>query len=93
MIPKDFVIGAEVQDDLQRLESKIDKLAEAVHRLVLVEDRQIRTNARIDKLETDMGKSFDMLRTVEKRVDTHANYGRASAAIFTAALTIIGYFK
>lgn len=92
-IPNGFVIGAEVQEDINRLESKIDKLAEAVHRLVLVEDRQIRTNARLDKIETDLVQAFNMTRAIEKRVDTHASYGKSAAAIFTAALSVLGIFK
>lgn len=79
--------------DIDRLESKIDKLAEAVHRLVLVEDRQLRTNSRLDQVEDDLGKAFETIRTVEKRVDTHSNYGRAASVIFTAALGIMGFFK
>lgn len=79
--------------DIDRLESKIDKLAEAVHRLVLVEDRQMRTNSRLDKLEADLSKAFEMTRELEKRVATHANYGKSAAAVFTAALGVLGIFK
>lgn len=55
------------------LENKIDKLAEAVMKLVLIDERQITQGTRLGKLEEELGKlRLEMLhleRTVNKWVN------------------------
>ena len=41
-------------DDFKRLESKVDKLTDAVTRLILIEERQSSQGERIGKVETQI---------------------------------------
>lgn len=52
-------------EDFRRLESKVDKLTDAVMRLVLIEERQSTQGERIGKVETKMA----VLETNQTKTD------------------------
>lgn len=90
VIPKDFVIGTEMQqEDIHRLESKIDKLAEAVNRLVVVEDRQLRLNESIIKFNTDLDKAYELIRLADAKIERLISYGRAASWVVGTAFTFL----
>ena len=52
-------------EDFKRLESKVDKLTDAVMRLVLIEERQSTQGERIGKIETHVAS----LQTAHNKTD------------------------
>ena len=52
-------------EDFKRLESKVDKLTDAVMRLVLIEERQSTQGERIGKVETQVAS----LQTAHNKTD------------------------
>jgi hypothetical protein len=52
-------------EDFKRLESKVDKLTDAVMRLVLIEERQSTQGERIGKVETKMA----VMETAHTKLD------------------------
>lgn len=85
------------QDDVHRLEIKIDKLADAVNRLVVVEDRQLRLNESLIKFNVDLDKSYEMIRATDAKVERLISYGRAASWVIATAFTfltgVVVFFK
>lgn len=79
----------DTKEDINRLEAKIDKLAEAINRLVLVEDRQIRINSRIDKLDEDVSAAFSVIRETDAKVERLVSYGKAASWLAATAFTFL----
>jgi len=63
------------EEHLHRLESKVDKLTDAVMRLVLIEERQVTQGERIDAVETQLSAHRGSLLELERRVDKWINRG------------------
>ena len=77
------------QDDFRRLENKVDKLTDAIQRLILIEERQSSQGERIGKCETKIAVHETMLGKTEKKVDQWVNRGIGvwvSAAILFSIL-------
>lgn len=78
-------------DDFRRLEGKVDKLAEAVTKLVLVEERQANQGERIGKVEQQMAS----LETAHNKLDrtTHMwiNRGIGVWALAVALFTLVQF--
>lgn len=92
-----FLIGANVQQDINRLEAKIDKLAEAINRLVLLEDRQIAILGHITKNDTDIDKLFSMQSDLEKKITSMESFGKALTWIaglaYSALVLVVAWIK
>jgi hypothetical protein len=86
-------------EEISRIESKIDKLAEAVTKLVLVEERQLTQGVRLGSIETRMALAEEATRVgvaaaaaatlvVNAKVDRWINYGVGawSVAVLVFAL-------
>ena len=63
------------QDDFKRLETKVDKMADAVNRLVLIEERQTTQAGRIGIVETEIGAIKVLIAANDKKVDQWINRG------------------
>lgn len=63
------------QDDFKRLENKVDKLTDAVTRLILVEERLSTQGVRIGSLETRAALSETAVQRVDRKVDSWVNRG------------------
>jgi hypothetical protein len=56
-------------DDFRRLESKVDKLTDAVGKLILIEERQANQGVRIGAVEAQLSVQDAMLQRVDRKVD------------------------
>jgi uncharacterized coiled-coil protein SlyX len=77
------------QDDFRRLETKVDKLTDAVQRLILIEERQSSQGERIGKCESAIAVHDKMIQKTENKVDQWVNRGIGvwvSAAILFSIL-------
>lgn len=76
--------------DLSRLEKKLDKLTDAVSKLILLEERQVNQASRLSVVET-------RLDSTEKRVDQWVNRGigmwALGAVLFALAIAAINILK
>jgi uncharacterized protein with PhoU and TrkA domain len=61
--------------DLRRLEEKVDKLTDAVMRLVLVEERQANQGQRIGAVEQSVAVATASISKVDSKVDKWVNRG------------------
>lgn len=62
-------------DDFKRLESKVDKLTDAVMRLILIEERQSSQGERIGKLETSHASLSTAQAKTERTLQMWVNRG------------------
>jgi hypothetical protein len=73
--------------DFQRLENKVDKLTDAVMRLVLIEERQTTQGERIGACESKIAVNESAIAKTERKVDQWVNRGigvwLAVAGLFT----------
>jgi len=81
------------------IEQKIDKLSEAVQKLVLIDERQITQGTRMGKLEEQMGSFQSELNTLrsnhhlqiiqlERKVDKWINLFWGGWAVFSFGLMV-----
>lgn len=79
-----------------RLEQKIDKLTDAVTKIVRVEEQLISNNKRVDRLEMRMDKTEDDMDAIADIVRTNQGVGKFAERLFwiivTAAVSAIFWF-
>lgn len=63
------------EQDFLRLESKVDRLTDAITQLVRVEERQITHASRLDTLEGDLKTTKEAIAAVDRKVDSWVNRG------------------
>ena len=61
--------------DVKRLESKVDKLTDAVMRLIVIEERQTTQGERIGSCETKLAATEVTVNRVDRKVDQWVNRG------------------
>lgn len=61
--------------DLRRLEEKVDKLAEAIQRLILIEERQSSQGERLGKAEAAIAVHDTRIQHVDRKVEMWINRG------------------
>lgn len=66
---------AVTDDDFRRLESKVDKLTDAVTRLILIEERQSSQGERIGKCESSLAVHDQAIHKTDRKVDQWINRG------------------
>lgn len=62
-------------NDFARLEHKVDKLTDAVSKLVLIEERQVVQGQRVGALEQRVAALETAVAVVDKKVDQWVNRG------------------
>jgi hypothetical protein len=80
-------------DDFRRLESKVDKLTDAVGKLILFEERQANQGARIGDVETKIGIHESALHRVDKKVDQWVNRGVGVWAAAAIVYSLVQFWK
>ena len=74
-------------EDFRRIESKVDKLTDAVTRLILLEERQTNQGERIGNVEARSSVLENGLHRTDRKIDQWINRGvgvwAAAAVIFT----------
>ena len=70
-----------MHEDLKRLEGKVDKLTDAVTRLILVEERQTTQGIRLGEVEKRLSSGEATILQVEKRMERWINFGAGAWAV------------
>ena len=78
------------QEIFARMESKIDKLTEAVTRLVLIEERQTRQGERIGALEQRAAVIEDKALVTKEKLDKWINRG---VGVWGVVLALFAIYK
>lgn len=78
-------------DDFKRLENKVDKLTDAVGKLILFEERQATQGTRIGNVETKLEIQSVHIQRIDKKVDQWVNRGVGIWAAAAVVFTLIKY--
>lgn len=73
--------------NLLRLEAKVDKLTDAVSKLILVEERLANQGERIGRCEKSIAIAETSVGSIEKKLDQWVNRG---IGVWAAVLTVFG---
>jgi hypothetical protein len=76
-------------EDLRRIETKVDKLTDAVTRLILVEERQTAQGVRITNLEEKTEELDYKYNKVDRKVERWVNMGMGAWAIVVVIFAFI----
>lgn len=79
-------------DDFKRLETKVDKLTDAVGKLILFEERQANQGERIGAVESRCSVNETAIGRTDRKVDQWVNRGMgvwAAAAIVFALIQFL----
>ena len=74
-------MDANFNEDLKRIETKVDKLTDAVTRLILVEERQTAQGVRIGALEQKTVQLNHEVQSVDRKLDRWVNMGMGAWAV------------
>lgn len=77
-------------EDLRRLEQKVDKLTDAVQRLILIEERQTTQGERIGRCESAIAVNEVAITKTDRKVDQWVNRG---IGVWLAASVIFAVFQ
>lgn len=77
-------------DDFRRLESKVDKLAETLTKLVLVEERQINQGERIGRVEQRVSAVETAVSKTDKTLQMWINRG---IGVWGLAITVFALIQ
>lgn len=76
-------------EDLKRIETKVDKLTDAVTRLILVEERQTAQGVRITTLEDKTEDLEYKYNKVDRKVERWVNMGMGAWAIVVVIFAFV----
>ena len=80
-------------DDFRRLESKVDKLTDAVGKLILFEERQATQGERIGSVEIKLGVHDVSLQRVDRKIDQWVNRGVGVWAAAAIVYSLVQFWK
>lgn len=80
-------------DDFRRLESKVDKLTDAVGKLILFEERQANQGHQIGDVETKIGIHDAELQRVDRKIDQWVNRGMGVWAAAAVVFSLVQFWK
>jgi len=80
-------------DDFKRLESKVDKLTDAVGKLILFEERQANQGTRIGAVEAQLSVNEAMLHRTDRKIDQWVNRGMGVWAAAAVLFSFIQFWK
>jgi hypothetical protein len=80
-------------DDFRRLESKVDKLTDAVGKLILFEERQATQGERIGSMEGKISVHDVHLQRIDKKVDQWVNRGVGVWAAAAVVFALVKYLE
>jgi hypothetical protein len=80
-------------DDFKRLETKVDKLTDAVGQLILIEERQANQGVRIGAVEAQLSVQDAMLQRVDRKVDQWVNRGVGIWAAVAVVFSLVQFWK
>ena len=80
-------------DDFKRLENKVDKLTDAVSKLILFEERQAIQGARIGAVEAQLSVHDATLLRVDRKIDQWVNRGVGVWAAAAVVFSLVQFWK
>ena len=80
-------------DDFRRLESKVDKLTDAVGKLILIEERQANQAVRIGAVEAQLSVQEAMLHRTDRKIDQWINRGIGIWAAAAVVFSLVQFWK
>ena len=80
-------------DDFKRLENKVDKLTDAVGKLILFEERQANQGERIGAVEGKINVHDVHLQRIDKKVDQWVNRGVGVWAAAAVVFALVKYLE
>ena len=80
-------------DDFRRLESKVDKLTDAVGKLILIEERQANQAVRIGAVEAQLSVQEAMLQRTDRKIDQWINRGIGIWAAAAVVFSLVQFWK
>lgn len=84
-------MDAGLNEDLKRIEVKVDKLTDAVARLILVEERQASQGVRIGELEKSSIHTGHKIDNVDRKVDRWIHMGMGAWAVLATLFIILEF--
>jgi hypothetical protein len=78
-------------DDFKRLEAKVDKLTDAVGKLILFEERQANQGERIGAVEAKCSVHDTSISRVDRKVDQWVNRGIGVWAAAAIVFSLVKY--
>lgn len=78
-------------EDFRRIEAKVDKLTDAVGKLILFEERQATQGARIGEVEAKMAVVESAVNRVDSKVERWVNRGLGAWAVAAALFTLVQF--
>jgi molybdopterin converting factor small subunit len=82
-----IMVGTE---DFARLEDKVNSIADALNKLILVEERQLTQGERIGKLEAELAATKEKLTLTKENLDRWVNRG---IGVWVAVGTIAAMYE
>lgn len=79
------------QEDFNRLEAKVDKLTDAISKLILFEERQATQGERIGKCETKIAIIEQQVARVDVKVERWVNRGIGVWALAVTLFALIQF--
>lgn len=79
--------------NLSSIERRLDRLTDAVEKLVLIEERQTAQAARIGQLESRVSECESTQRATAAKVDMWINRGIGAWALAATAFALVKTFK
>ena len=80
-------------DDFKRLEAKVDKLTDAVGKLILFEERQATQGERIGSIEAKISVHDATLNRIDRKIDQWVNRGFGVWGAAIVVFTVVQFFK
>lgn len=80
-------------DDFKRLENKVDKLTDAVGKLILFEERQANQGQRIGSVESQCSIHAATLLRVDQKLDQWINRGIGVWAAAVIVFSLVQFLK
>lgn len=84
-------MDAPSNEDFRRLEEKVDKLTDAVMRLVLLEERQSNQAERIVMVEQRIASNEALIARVDNKVERWINRGIGAWALAAVVFTMVQF--
>lgn len=80
-------------DDFKRLEAKVDKLTDAVSKLILFEERQATQGERIGTVEAKVSVHESSIQKIDRKVDQWVNRGIGVWAAAAIVYSLLQYIR
>ena len=78
-------------EDFTRLEAKVDKLGEAISKLILFEERQATQGERIGKCESHIAVHETSLNKIDRKVEMWVNRGIGVWALAVTLFALVQF--